>query len=74
MQSDFDPIVKVAEEYGVAHLGLMTNEPWQLDPRRLVFTLSRYKFVAATGRPSQRLCYIDPTAGQVTAEYVIWLD
>lgn len=46
MQSDFDPIVKVAEEYGVAHLGLMTNESWQLDPRRLVFTLSRYKFVA----------------------------
>ncbi len=32
------------------------------------------EFVAATGRPSQRLCYIDPTAGQVTAEYVIWLD
>ena len=46
MQSDFDPIVKVAEEYGVAHLGLMTNESWQTDPRRLVFTLSRYKFVA----------------------------
>lgn len=46
MQSDFDPIVQVAEEYGVAHLGLMTNESWQLDPRRLVFTLARYKFVA----------------------------
>ena len=46
MQSDFDPLIAIAEEHGIAHLGLMTNESWQTDPRRLVFTLSRYKFVA----------------------------
>lgn len=33
-------------EHGLESLGLMTNQGWYDDPRRLVFTLSRYKFVA----------------------------
>lgn len=32
------------------------------------------EFVAAKGRPSQRLHFIDPDKARVTAEYVIWLD
>jgi hypothetical protein len=32
------------------------------------------EFVAATGRPSQRLHFVDPERGQVSAEYVVWLD
>lgn len=32
------------------------------------------EFVAATGRPSQRLHYVDPRAGRVTASYLVWLD
>ena len=32
------------------------------------------EFVAARGRPAQRLHYIDPRDGRVTAEYVLWLD
>jgi hypothetical protein len=32
------------------------------------------EFVAAKGRPSQRLHFVDPDAGRVTAEYIIWLD
>ena len=32
------------------------------------------EFVAAKGRPSQRLHFVDPHAGRVTAEYIIWLD
>jgi len=32
------------------------------------------EFMAATGQPSQRLHYIDPDAGQVTASYLVWLD
>jgi len=32
------------------------------------------EFVGARGRPGQRLHFIDPSAGRVTAEYVIWLD
>lgn len=32
------------------------------------------EFVAAKGRPSQRLHYIDPEAGRVAASYLVWLD
>ena len=32
------------------------------------------EFVGARGRPGQRLHFVDPKAGRVTAEYVIWLD
>lgn len=31
-------------------------------------------FVAAVGRPSQRLHFVDPDKGRVTAEYTVWLD
>lgn len=31
-------------------------------------------FVAAVGKPSQRLHFVDPEKGRVTAEYTIWLD
>jgi hypothetical protein len=31
-------------------------------------------FVAAVGKPSQRLHFVDPVKGRVTAEYTIWLD
>lgn len=32
------------------------------------------EFVAATGHPGQRLHFVDPEAGRVTAEYLVWLD
>lgn len=32
------------------------------------------EFVAAKGRPSQRLHFVDPERARVTAEYVVWLD
>mgnify|MGYP003109488000 FL=1 len=32
------------------------------------------EFVAATGRPSQRLHFVDPEGGRVTASYLVWLD
>lgn len=32
------------------------------------------EFIAAKGRPSQRLHFIDPEKGRVTAEYTVWLD
>jgi 2-polyprenyl-3-methyl-5-hydroxy-6-metoxy-1,4-benzoquinol methylase len=31
---------------GLGKLGLMTNQAWEDDPKHLLFTLSRYKFVA----------------------------
>lgn len=38
--------VDLAEKDGAAQLGLMTNQVWQYDPKRLTFVLSRYKFVS----------------------------
>ena len=32
------------------------------------------EFVGALGRPGQRLHFVDPRRGRVTAEYLIWLD
>jgi hypothetical protein len=32
------------------------------------------EFVSAKGKASQRLHFVDPRAGRVTAEYVLWLD
>lgn len=32
------------------------------------------EFVAAKGKPSQRLHYVDPVKGRVTSEHVCWLD
>lgn len=32
------------------------------------------EFVAAVGRPSQRLHFVDPQKGRVTGEFVLWLD
>lgn len=32
------------------------------------------EFMGASGRPSQRLHFVDPDRGRVSAEYVLWLD
>lgn len=32
------------------------------------------EFMGAHGRPSQRLHFVDPSRGRVSAEYVLWLD
>lgn len=32
------------------------------------------EFVAAVGKPSQRLHFVDPDRGRVTTEYTLWLD
>jgi cyclopropane fatty-acyl-phospholipid synthase-like methyltransferase len=36
----------IRDRSGLTPLGLMTNQCWQDDPRRLAFFLARYKFVA----------------------------
>jgi 2-polyprenyl-3-methyl-5-hydroxy-6-metoxy-1,4-benzoquinol methylase len=38
--------VEVKNEIGLTPLGLITNQVWYDDPRRLTFVLARYKFVA----------------------------
>jgi len=51
-EPQYNRCLEVKEEIGLASLGLMTNQVWHDDPRRLTFILSRYKFVAKmlTGR------------------------
>jgi 2-polyprenyl-3-methyl-5-hydroxy-6-metoxy-1,4-benzoquinol methylase len=39
-------VIDVYDEIGLARIGIMNNQVWHADPRRLVFTLSRYKFVS----------------------------
>jgi 2-polyprenyl-3-methyl-5-hydroxy-6-metoxy-1,4-benzoquinol methylase len=45
-EPQYDLLFRVKEKHGVTRLGLMVNESWNQDPKRTVFTLSRYKFVA----------------------------
>ena len=42
----YDLIYDLAERHGISRLGLMINESWNRDPKRALFTLARYKFVA----------------------------
>ncbi len=39
-------VFDVKEKHGISRFGLMANESWNQDPRRTLFTLARYKFVA----------------------------
>jgi 2-polyprenyl-3-methyl-5-hydroxy-6-metoxy-1,4-benzoquinol methylase len=38
--------VKIKEQHGLTPLGLMINQAWRDDPKRVTFTFARYKFVA----------------------------
>ena len=40
------PLITLEQSIGLQSLGIMTNAVWNEDPKRLVFTLARYKFVA----------------------------
>jgi hypothetical protein len=45
-ESQTDSLVELRDSIGLTSLGLMTNQIWHEDPRRLGFLLARYKFVA----------------------------
>ncbi len=45
-EPQYQALLDVKEKYGVAKLGLMTNQAWHDDPVRFSFTAARYKFVA----------------------------
>lgn len=45
-EPQYQRTLEIAIEKGLTTLGLMTNQVWEDDPRRLLITLSRYKFVA----------------------------
>lgn len=39
-------VVELVDEIGIERLGVMTSQAWYDDPRGLLFSLARYKFVA----------------------------
>jgi 2-polyprenyl-3-methyl-5-hydroxy-6-metoxy-1,4-benzoquinol methylase len=39
-------LLKQQQEEGLEHFGVMSSQVWRDDPRRLLFVLARYKFVA----------------------------
>lgn len=45
-EEQYGLVFDVAEKHGISQLGLMINESWNQDPKRTLFTLARYKFVA----------------------------
>jgi len=45
-EPQYSLLFEVKKKHGIAQLGLMVNESWNQDPKRTLFTLSRYKFVA----------------------------
>ncbi|HTB62731.1 MAG TPA: class I SAM-dependent methyltransferase [Opitutales bacterium] len=45
-EKQYQFLLEKRERGGLAHLGLMSSQVYQDDPRRLVFLLSRYKFVS----------------------------
>src|SRR5437016_5591288 len=45
--------LNIREESGLTSLGLMTNQCWRDDPRRMTVFLARYKFVAKMLRGKQ---------------------
>jgi hypothetical protein len=45
-EPQYNRLLDVDEHHGRTQLGLMMNQAWHDDPKRLVFTFARYKFVA----------------------------
>jgi len=45
-EMQYQNCVELRDSKGLTHLGLMSNQVWHDDPKRLLFVLSRYKFVA----------------------------
>lgn len=45
-EKQYADLLKVKEQAGIAKLGVMTNQVWHDDPRRLTFVLARCKFVS----------------------------
>jgi 2-polyprenyl-3-methyl-5-hydroxy-6-metoxy-1,4-benzoquinol methylase len=77
-EPQYELLFRVKEKHGISRFGLMANESWNKDPRRTLFTLSRYKFVSKMFEGRERVLevgcadafgtrLVQQTVGQVTA-------
>ncbi len=55
VEPQYNACLTLRDARGFARLGLMSNYVWNDDPKRLVFVLSRYKFVAKMLAGSRRV-------------------
>jgi hypothetical protein len=46
VEPQYNHCLEIERQYGRTTFGLMSNQVWHDDPKRLVFVLSRYKFVS----------------------------
>ena len=44
-EPQYNKIEEIIEKYGAASLGIMANWSWNEGPKKLLFGMSRYKFV-----------------------------
>src|SRR5438445_1148544 len=61
--------VSLRDTKGLTRLGLVTNQVWHDDPRRLLFVLARYKFVAKM--LSGKKCVLEVGCGDAWASRVV---
>ena len=54
-EPQYQDAFELAARQGLTRLGLMTNQVWHDDPRRLAIVLARYKFVAKMLRGAQHV-------------------
>jgi SAM-dependent methyltransferase len=45
-EPQYSELFEAKQKHGITRLGLMVNQVWNQDPKRTLFTLARYKFVA----------------------------
>lgn len=57
-EKQYNVLLDLRNRQGLTRLGLMTNQVWHDDPRRLLFLLARYKFVAKMLSGKQRVLEI----------------
>jgi 2-polyprenyl-3-methyl-5-hydroxy-6-metoxy-1,4-benzoquinol methylase len=46
VEPQYEELFSVLDKFGRSTFGIMANQSWNEDPRRTLFTLSRYKFVS----------------------------
>lgn len=77
-EAQYELLFSSEEKHGRASLGLMSNQVFNEDPKRLLFTLARYKFVAKMLEGRKRVLevgcgdafatrIVQQTVGEVTA-------
>lgn len=46
VEQQYNALYDVVKAHGISEFGIMANQSWNEDPKRTLFTLSRYKFVS----------------------------